>query len=169
LIVTLEITAISLVLAGCLIDIKEQRLPNWCTVSLFALGIMLQYLHLGSKGIPDALLGAFAFTGIYFFMMKMFGMKLGGGDVKLIMAVGAFAGLHNFYMFLPVQMLTSAIMELVYIIYKKKLYTPMSFYMQIKNELLKIAEPVYKPQGPFIGVPFIVYIIVMKGWFCGCS
>lgn len=80
------------------IDWKEHRVPNWLTFS--ALGCALGYHAVGAglSGLGAALLGAG--VGLATLVIPYLLRGMGAGDVKLMMAVGAWVGaaatLHAF-------------------------------------------------------------------------
>ncbi len=101
------------------VDLRTFRIPKWITLSLFALGLVVNAvrgLWLGSLGRPvwvlngdTAAVGAldgflFALVGAAFAFALYFGMyALGtvkGGDVKLCTAIGAWLGWYNMLLFL---------------------------------------------------------------------
>lgn len=79
--------------AACWTDLTTRRIPNWVTVPGMALGIGLHALE-GFGPMAGAVLGvAFAFAvALPFFLAGV----LGGGDAKLLMAVGGFFGPAEF-------------------------------------------------------------------------
>lgn len=80
----------ALVLAAAATDLRSRRIPNALTLAGLGIGLALR-VPLGGGAVVDGLLGAGAalLLGILFFMLR----ALGGGDVKLLAAVGAFTGL----------------------------------------------------------------------------
>jgi prepilin peptidase CpaA len=78
---------------ACWTDLTTRRIPNWVTVPGMLLGVGLHALQ-GFGPLAGALLGvAFAFlVGLPFFI----GGLVGGGDAKLLMAVGGFFGPAEF-------------------------------------------------------------------------
>lgn len=79
---------IVMVLAAFL-DLRSRRIPNALTVTGVALALLLR-APLGWAALADGLLGAglALLLTVPFFLVK----ALGGGDVKLMAAVGAFMG-----------------------------------------------------------------------------
>ncbi len=159
--VFIDITVIFLVVLACITDIRKGILPNWCNVSIFFLGVASRVLCLGVKGIPDAMLGVLGLAVLYR-ILSFLGLKIHAGDLKLIFAIGAYTGLQNLMYLIPILLFISGLMELAYLICKKKLFSPGKFIMHLKNEYLGIVEPMHKPQGPFIGLPFIVYVFMSR-------
>ena len=78
---------------ACWTDLTTRRIPNWVTVPGMLLGVGL-HASQGFGPLAGALLGvAFAFlVALPFFISGM----VGGGDAKLLMAVGAFVGPAEF-------------------------------------------------------------------------
>lgn len=70
-------------------EVKEHRIPNWLTFSGMCLGLALGYM----EGLPQfwGHLGGLATGFGFLFVFYIFG-GVGGGDVKLMGAVGALMG-----------------------------------------------------------------------------
>lgn len=89
-------------------DLTRRRVYDWCTFTAVGLGLLINYVagafehaqgnalavHLGGPLI-DALLGLALAVGIFgvAYLLHM----LGGGDVKLMCAIGALKGLSFFF------------------------------------------------------------------------
>jgi len=71
-------------------DLKTQRIPNWLTVSALIAGLAWQIGFHGLAGLGQALAGFVIGFGT-FFVLWMTGSS-GGGDVKLMGAVGVWLG-----------------------------------------------------------------------------
>ena len=85
----------ALMLAAAVFDVRSRRIPNALTVSGFVVAIALRFVAGPGAGI-DGLTGAvLAFVlCLPFFVLGV----LGGGDAKLLMAVGAFMGPRDLLM-----------------------------------------------------------------------
>ena len=92
-----------LVILAAIWDIRWRRIPNWLTLSGLVLGIGLSWF-LGYPGVRSSLQGLGLAFGVYFVLYLLHGM--GAGDVKLMAAVGATAGMMNW---LGILFLTSVI------------------------------------------------------------
>jgi prepilin peptidase CpaA len=80
---------ITLVVAAALSDVKDRTIPNYLTVTGLAIGLVLS-LSPGGISPQGALLGAAIGFGL---SLPLFALgAFGGGDAKLITAVGAFMG-----------------------------------------------------------------------------
>lgn len=73
-------------------DLHSRRIPNWLTGPGLLLGVALHFGYGGLRGAGMALLSALVAGGIFFVFFIAGGM--GAGDVKLMAAVGALAGMR---------------------------------------------------------------------------
>ncbi len=79
--------------ASAAIDARTGRIPNWLTLPLVPLGVALQALDSGSRGLLAAGLGALLCFLVPFVMFwSTRGAAIGGGDVKLFAGLGALLG-----------------------------------------------------------------------------
>lgn len=87
--VPMSVALLALMLAAAWSDVRRRRIPNALTLAGFAVAIALRLmagLGAGIDGVTGALL-AFVLC-LPFFVLGV----LGGGDTKLLMALGAFTG-----------------------------------------------------------------------------
>lgn len=100
-------------LAATWYDVRERRLPNILTVSALAVALVLRAPE-GFGSLGDGLLGALLSFGLAlpFFLVG----GLGGGDVKLLTAVGGFLGPANLWFALLVMALVGGVMAVGVII-----------------------------------------------------
>ena len=83
--------ALPVILAfACYGEIKARRIPNWLTLGSMALGLGAALIEGGGEGLTDSLLGL-AVAGGLFLPFCLLGV-VGGGDMKLMAAVGAITG-----------------------------------------------------------------------------
>lgn len=73
-------------------DVKTRKIPNKLTVPCFMAGLLIHYYAQGWAGLGNSL--AAATIAFIIFLMFFLAGGMGGGDVKLIGAVGAIVGLH---------------------------------------------------------------------------
>jgi prepilin peptidase CpaA len=84
-----SVLLVGLLLAACWTDLRSRRIPNWLTIGGMLAGLAVR-VAMGPGPVGNAVLGIglAALLALPFFAMG----ALGGGDVKLLMAVGAFMG-----------------------------------------------------------------------------
>lgn len=91
-------------------DLRELRIPNWLTLAGVTVALGLRLLP-GGPTLGDGLLGAA--VGLAFGLACFALGVLGGGDAKLLAAVGAFVGLDGIVGALLVTTFTGALIALV--------------------------------------------------------
>lgn len=75
---------------ACYGEIKKRRIPNWLTLGSIALGLGAALIEGGTDALVDSLIGL-AVAGGLFLPFCLLGI-VGGGDMKLMAAVGAMTG-----------------------------------------------------------------------------
>ena len=100
-------------------DWRSRRIPNWLTVPALFLGVGVNTLALGWVGTKEALLGAGLGLGLLlpFVLLR----ALGGGDWKLVGALGAFLGPPRLLEVLLVTVLTAGLMAVVVVVWKRRI------------------------------------------------
>jgi prepilin peptidase CpaA len=85
-----EIVAVGIAVCACATDIVNRRVPNLLTAPAILVGIAAHALLPGGGGISAALIGLAVGLAVYFPFFALGGM--GGGDVKLMAALGTWVG-----------------------------------------------------------------------------
>lgn len=80
-----------MVLVAVITDVRTGKIHNALTLPAAIIGIILNGVFNGLDGISASLLGLAAGLAVFVFS-SIFGRILGGGDIKLLMAVGALQG-----------------------------------------------------------------------------
>lgn len=83
-------------------DVRVGKIYNWVTAPGVLLGLALNAIGGGMDGVIESLLGVALGFGVFIFS-TMFGRILGGGDIKLLIAIGAIQG-HVFLLWTIVYM-----------------------------------------------------------------
>jgi prepilin peptidase CpaA len=82
--------AFAIAAAACWFDVRTRRIPNWLTFPAAALGLIVAtFVHSG-PGTVSSVAGFFVGLALFFPLFVLKG--LGGGDVKLMGALGAWLG-----------------------------------------------------------------------------
>lgn len=152
-----------IVAAGCYYDVRTETITNWFTVPVFLLGVLKHFIHDGFGGILSAILGGVFFLALYMYVIYRFCKKLGMGDLKLLFAIGSFAGLNNLGILIPVQFFFTGLALLVYIAFKDKLFNPVAYFKHLRSQhFIEKFQPGQRMVfSPFIGIPFIIYLVTI--------
>ena len=97
--VPLSAVLAAVVLAAAWTDVRSRSIPNWLTAGGIAAGLAVNIATAGTAGVKSALAGFGVAVGVYalFYILR----AVGGGDLKLMAAIGAISGpVHWFSIFL---------------------------------------------------------------------
>lgn len=86
----LLICALGIASVGAVQDFRNRRIRNWLTYSSLVAALAVRWAMSGWPGLRGGLGGVLVGGGIFLLLFLVGGM--GGGDVKLMAAVGAWAG-----------------------------------------------------------------------------
>ena len=109
---TYPAAATACALVGSIFDVKSRRIPNFITMPAFLFGLVL-HLALGGWRQLLSSLAAGIICGLVFLVFYLAG-GMGAGDVKLILAVGAIAGLSHVAYLLVLTALSGGVMAIVW-------------------------------------------------------
>lgn len=117
--VVLKVVLLALAIAAGWFDLRFRRIPNWLNLSGAVLGIGLNVLYAGRHGAAESLLGILCAFAVYapLFLLR----AMGAGDVKLMIAVGAIAGPHNWFEVFLATALLGGVVALIVAALKRKL------------------------------------------------
>jgi prepilin peptidase CpaA len=100
---------------ACVIDLKWRKIPNWLTLTTLGMGLVGHAVS-GLWNELDALGGCL--TGFALLAIPFLTGGIGGGDVKLLMALGALLGtVRVFWVFLYAG-IAGGLFSLLYLIYR---------------------------------------------------
>lgn len=111
-------------LLGAWFDVSSARIPNWLTYSAILVALMIRFCFLGPEGFYEGLLGLLFCGGAFFLLFVIHAM--GGGDVKLMAAIGAWVGSRNAGIALIVCALAGGLIALGYVVVLKRYRTTFS-------------------------------------------
>jgi prepilin peptidase CpaA len=153
-------------------DWRSRRIPNWLTVPALLVGIAANTLALGWAGAKDSLLGAGLGLGLLlpFVLLR----SLGGGDWKLVGALGAFLGPPRLISVLLGTILVAGVMAVVLIIWKRRVGQTLRNLAQMLAALFTLhlpgpevsldnPESLKVPFGVAVAVAVVLYA-VRQGW-----
>lgn len=111
--------AVAFALAAGVMDLRWKRIPNWWTLSGLLAGLLLNGILGGWTGVRSGLLGAL--LGLALLLPLVFLRSLGGGDWKLVGALGAFVGPSRLGQVLVGTIFVAGLMALVLVIWNRRL------------------------------------------------
>jgi len=106
-------------LTAGIIDARTRRIPNWLTYPAIPIAILLHWIAGGGRGALSALEGAG--LGLAILLPFVLLRSLGGGDWKLVGALGAFFGPQRLITVLLWSLVINGVMALVLVIRKRRL------------------------------------------------
>lgn len=115
----LLICACAVATAGAVSDARRRQIPNRLTLNALAAALVTRALLGGWVGLKSGLLGIFVASSVFLLIFLMRGM--GGGDVKLMAAVGAWAGSERAFGILLAAALVGGVLAIYYVTFTGKL------------------------------------------------
>jgi prepilin peptidase CpaA len=116
--------AVLAALWGAYFDVISRRIPNRLTYTAIIAALVLRLALLGWRGLVAGLAGLLVCGGL-FFLLFMIG-AMGGGDVKLMAAVGAWIGYRHTLTALIVCSICGGVIALGYVVVLKRYRTTFS-------------------------------------------
>ena len=134
-----EIALAALVVAAAVYDIRFRRIPNWLVLTGFCLGFALNVFFHRVDGLILALLGAALAFAVYlpFFALR----AMGAGDVKLMIAVGAFVGARNWLILFLITAILGGILAVCLLLIRGGLIRALKNVLFILGELVRLRVP----------------------------
>ena len=111
--------AVLVALVGAVTDVRSARLPNRLTYTAVIAGLVLRAAMMGWTGLKSGLIGI-AIAGGLFCVLYVMG-AMGGGDMKMMAAVGAWVGRTHVLTVLVAIALAGGVLALVSIVFNKNL------------------------------------------------
>ena len=111
--------ALALTLGAAVIDVQQQRIPNWLTYPGIVTGIFLRSIFFGWKGLLAALAGCVFAGGVMFLFYLL--RAMGAGDVKLLAAVGSLVGPQHAVEVLLATAVAGGLLALLVAFFKRQL------------------------------------------------
>jgi prepilin peptidase CpaA len=106
---------------GGVSDLRSARIPNWLTYSGVLAALLLRFGVMGWSGLKSGAAGMLV-AGVIFFVLFVVG-AMGGGDVKLMASVGAWAGSGHVIAVLLAAALAGGALAIFYMLFRQGLRT----------------------------------------------
>lgn len=101
----------ALVVVAAILDVRSRRIPNWLTLPGIIAGIAANTWLQGWAGLKLSLLGFGAASLVYGVLFAL--RAMGGGDVKLMAAIGAFSGPDQWFVIFVLTSILGGVFALV--------------------------------------------------------
>jgi prepilin peptidase CpaA len=137
-------SAVLLCVVAGWIDFRTRRIPNWLTLPGLVVGVVLNTLVGGSRGLKLSLFGAG--VGLLLLLPSKLQRSLGGGAWKLAGGLGAFVGPRLIVLLIFASSVVVGVMSVVLLIRQGRLWET------LKRVLLRI--PPRKDDPPPLKVPY---------------
>ena len=111
---------IILVLLSVYFDLTQKKIPNLITFPVILWGLLTYSIFEGLEGFKFSIVGFLVGLGI--FLIPFILGVMGGGDVKMMAAIGALMGWRFVLTTAVYSGLVGGLLVIIYLIYKKKLW-----------------------------------------------
>lgn len=162
--VAIDVCALLLLVLCAYWDIRYRRIPNWATLPGVALGLGLNGLFLGWQGLKTSGLGLLVGFGALLVLFVLGWM--GGGDVKLMAAVGALKGFPFIVGALFYSLLVAVVIGVALLIWNRRtLRTVKNMFFVVGSRVTKLIprQDIDKEQTQKL--PFGLAIVLGTVWF----
>lgn len=150
-------------LAAAFTDFLWGRIFNWNTVTMFLAGLAASFYAAGWIGLAEGAAAAFLGLLLYGWMFAL--RVMGGGDVKFLMALGAWGGLGYVLEVALLGILLGGLMAVGVLAARGRLR---SFYERMQHFFLTLVVRELKAEAPRIDrsstMPFGIPIAVAAVW-----
>jgi prepilin peptidase CpaA len=114
---------------GGVSDLRSARIPNWLTYSGLLMALGLRFGVLGWSGLKNGAAGMLV-AGVIFFVFFVIG-AMGGGDVKLMASVGAWAGSERVIAILLAAALAGGFLAIFYMLFRQGVRTTLRNLLEL--------------------------------------
>jgi prepilin peptidase CpaA len=150
-------------------DLRWRRIPNWLTYSAVPIAITLHAIADGWRGARLSLIGTG--VGLAVLLPLVLLRSLGGGDWKLVGALGAFFGWQRLIQVLIYTLLLNGLMALLMIIWTKRVRQTLRNVARLLAAFLRLHLPgddltIDNPEAakvPF-GVAAAIAVLLYTAW-----
>ncbi len=134
-----HLAALTIAIIAAIGDLRSRRIPNWLTISALVLGFAW---HLANGTWREAVWGTLLGAVIYLPMWLAGGR--GGGDVKLMAALGAWLGPASWIQLFVLTALIGGIWALILVIAKRRLLATLQNIWSILRSLVTGRQPAHR-------------------------
>jgi prepilin peptidase CpaA len=155
-------------------DLRSRRIPNWLVFIGLVFGLGLNFYVSGWSGLGRCFLGAGLAAAVY---LPLFALRaMGGGDAKLMIAVGALAGPWNWFLIFLLTAVIGGVVAVTILLFKGILRNTLGNVAHILNELVHLRAPhgsapqlsvehpkaVTLPHGAVIAAGTLLFLVLLR-------
>ena len=170
----LQVVLASLTVAAAVSDLQSRTIPNWLVLSGIVLGFGINGYLFGWGGLLRSAMG-FGLAAVVY--LPMFALRaMGGGDVKLMAAVGCIAGARNWFAIFLLTAILGGIAALAMLLFRGILAGTLRNVAYILSELAQLRPPhlsapelsvdhpkaVTLPHGAVIAAGTFLFLVVLR-------
>ncbi|HUS07094.1 MAG TPA: prepilin peptidase [Bryobacteraceae bacterium] len=173
----LQLAAALLTVTAALTDLRSRTIPNWLVVTGLIAGFLLNIYLDGWAGLRLAA-GGFGLALLIYVPMYML-RAMGGGDVKLMAAVGSITGAHNWFLIFLFTSMIGGVIALIFLLFRGRLGRSLQNVGYILHEMLHLRAPhasrsdldiggseaVTMPHGVAISLGTLMFLMLLRGGF----
>jgi prepilin peptidase CpaA len=166
--------AVAVGVVGALFDLRpSHRIPNWLTYGAVVAGLTLRG---GLGGWRELALAFAAVVVMFFFTNVLYKLgSMGGGDVKLMTSIAAFAAMHYVFYEMFCIAIAGGVIAIAYIGWKGQLRKRLASSLALvsyhfhsgftKNPNLNLDSPdaLKMPYGPAIALGSFAVLLISRG------
>ena len=115
----LLICALVVAAVGAANDICSRRIPNWLTYGGLVTALAVRCAAWGWPGLKTGFFGVLLAGGLFYILFLLGGM--GGGDAKLMAAVGAWAGSAQALAILIAAAIAGGVLAIAYMVFNRRM------------------------------------------------
>ena len=161
--IALDLVLALVVIISVFFDLRQRRIPNWVTLPGLAAGLALQGVYGGTDGLLTA--GGGAAIGVGVLALPFMLGWVGGGDLKLLAAVGALKGASFAFWTLGFAGLIGGVMALAWLVRTGNLANSLGYMFLVWRRSAgekPAALMASLPFGPALGLG--VLLALFKFW-----
>lgn len=163
-----DVVLLALVVAAGITDVHSNKVPNLLTYPAVVVGLVLSPLPDGWEGVGSSLLGLVAGFVPFFILYLRGGM--GGGDVKLMAAIGALKGWPFILNAMMASILVGGLFAMVLVVWERQVVTAVRFIgITIARFFYPALEPIPIPIErpiPFAAaICFGTFLVLAHEWW----